>query len=187
MEAEQRREFEFSGNLLMLRPPRNAATGNQARLTWERMPDIADATPAYHRFVGFWTLISQERRALSGEVLASNPGQTGVIIYTAAGYMAVHMMQPNRKRYAAAQATPDEALAALRTYTSYFGPFSVHDKYVVHHRIGMINPGQIGTDAQRFYEFRGNRLLLRTPVSTVDGRQEQGLITWERLGDRAKK
>jgi hypothetical protein len=50
--------------------------------------------------------------------------------------MAVHMMQPNRKPYAAAQPTPAEAEEALRTYTSYFGPFTVHDgaqpPYVVH-------------------------------------------------------
>ncbi len=187
MEQDQRRWFEFSENRLMLKPPRNQTTGNQARLTWERMPDLAKSTPVYRRFVGFWKLVSNERRTVKGEVLSSNPGQTGFIIYTAAGQMAVHMMQPGRKKYAAAQPTPEEALEALRTYTSYFGPFTVHDHerpaYVVHHRIGLLNPSQIGTDAQRFFEFSGRRLLLKPPVAVADGQQQQGLITWERLGN----
>jgi hypothetical protein len=183
--AEQPRWFEFSENRLMLKPPRNKTTGNQARLTWEKMPDLARGDPAYKKFIGFWKLVSNERRTLGGERIGSNPGQTGFIIYTAAGHMAVHMMQPGRKPYAAAQPTPEEALEALRTYTSYFGPYTVHDSerppYVVHHRIGLLNPSQIGTDAQRFFEFSGRRLLLKPPVSTVEGRQVQGVITWERL------
>jgi hypothetical protein len=184
MAADQRRHFEFSGNRLMLRPPRNPTTGIQARLTWERVPDLATLTPTHRRFIGFWKLISNERRRLNGEVISSNPGQTGFIIYTASGHMAVHLAQPGRKPYAAAAPTPAEALEAMRTYTSYFGPYTIHEKerYVVHHRIGITNPSQIGTDAQRFYEFSGRRLILRPPQGTADGLPVQGVITWERLG-----
>jgi hypothetical protein len=184
MAAEQRRYFEFSGNRLMLKPPRNETTGVQARITWERVPDLPTLTPTHRQFIGFWKLVSNERRRLNGEVISSNPGQTGFIIYTASGHMAVHLTQPGRKPYASNAPTPAEALEAMRTYTSYFGPYTIHDKerYVVHHRIGITNPSQVGTDAQRFYEFSGRRLTLRPPQGTADGLPVQGVITWERLG-----
>jgi len=39
---------------------------------------------------------------------------------------------------------PEATLAALQTYGSYFGPFSVHEDegYLVHHRIGNLSPAR---------------------------------------------
>jgi hypothetical protein len=129
--------------------------------------------------------VSNERRNQRGEVVASNPGQTGYIIYTPAGFMMVHMMQPNRKKYAGPQPTAPEARAALTTYTNYFGPFYVHqdDGYLVHDQLGSANVGRNGPGPlQRFYEFTGNRLLLHPPLTdTPDGQTVQGTITWERV------
>ena len=182
--VDQKRFFTIAGNRLTLRPP-PGANGNQNSLTWERVPDLQNLTPAHKRFIGFWKLISNERRNAKGELVSSNPGQTGFIIYTASGHMMVHMMQPGRKPYAAQQPTPEETMATLGSYTSYFGPYTIHEKeqppYVVHHRIGIVNPGQVGTDAQRFYEISGRRLMLKPPPAEVDGQKVQGTITWERV------
>jgi hypothetical protein len=186
MAPDQKRFFELSGNKLTLKPP-PGPTGAQARLTWERIPDLPNLTAEQKRFIGFWKLVSNERRNAKGDLVASNPGQTGYIIYTAAGQMMVEMMQPGRKKYAGAQPTPEEARETIRTYTNYFGPFYVHesDHYVVHDQIGTLNMGRNGpSPQQRFYEFSGRRLLLRPPVATVDGQDVQGTITWERV-DRA--
>ena len=95
----------MSGNRLTLKPPAGP-NGNQQRLTWERIPDLPNPTAEQKKFVGFWKLISNERRSDKGELLSSNPGQHGYIIYTAAGFMTVHMVQPDRKPYAATQPTP---------------------------------------------------------------------------------
>jgi hypothetical protein len=182
--VDQKRFFSFSGNRLTLKPP-PSPSGNQSSLTWERVPDLANPTPAHKRFIGFWKLVSNERRNAKGELVSSNPGQTGYIIYTASGHMMVHMMQPNRKRYAGQEPTADESMATLSSYTSYFGPYTIHAQeqrpYVVHHRIGHVNPTQIGSDAQRFYEISGRRLMLKPPPTEVDGQLMQGTITWERL------
>jgi hypothetical protein len=180
--TDQKRVFEFSGDRLTLKPP-VGANGIQARLTWERVPDLPDLTPMHRRFIGFWRLVSNERRNGKGELVSSNPGQTGFIVYTSTGHMMAHLMRADRKPYAAAQPTGEEAIAALRTYASYFGPYTIHeqDRYVVHHRIGIINPGQIGSDAKRHFEFSDGRLTLRPPPTTLDGQEVQGTITWERL------
>jgi hypothetical protein len=191
MAPEQKRFFEFSGNRLTLKPPATA-NGNQSRLTWERMPDVPSLTTEQRRFLGFWKLVSNERRNENGEVVVSNPGQKGYIIYTPAGFMMVHMVQPNRNPYAGAQPTPEEARQTIRTYTNYFGPFYVHetDGYVVHDQVGTLNVGRNGpSPQQRFYQFSGNRLVLKPPPTyTPDGHTIQGTITWERVeGDHGTR
>lgn len=184
MAAAQKRFFEMSGNRLTLKPP-PAANGNQARLTWERIPDLPTLSAEHQKFVGFWKLVSNERKDDTGKIVASNPGQTGYIIYTRAGFMMVHMVQPNRTAYAAAQPTTGEAVQALRAYTNYFGPFYIHesDGYVVHDQVGTANMGRIGpAPQQRFYQFAGKRLLLRPPPAFSEGGPTvQGTITWEKV------
>lgn len=185
MATDQKRFFELSGSRLTLKPP-PGATGNQARITWERIPDVPNLTPEHRKFVGFWKLVSNERRNSKGELVSSNQGQTGYIIYTAAGVMMVEMLQPNRPKFAAAQPTAEEALQNMRMYTNYFGPFYIHeaDKYVVHDQIATLNPGRNGpSPQQRFYTFAGNRLILKPPLTpnALDGQIYQGTITWERV------
>jgi hypothetical protein len=188
MAPDQKRFFELSGNRLTLIPPRGA-DGVQSRITWERVPDLPKLTPTHRRLIGFYKVVSNEQRNAKGEVVSSTPYQAGFIIYTASGHMAVHLMRPDRQKYAGAQPTPEGALNAISTYGSYFGPYSVHEaeRYLVHHRIGNLNPGQVGTDAQRFYEFSGRRLILRPPPTTVGGQKVQGVITWERVSADAAR
>ena len=183
MAPDQKRFFEFAGDKLTLQPP-PAANGNKTRLTWQRLPD-ANLNAEQRKFVGFWKLVSNERKDETGKVLGSNPGQTGYIIYTPAAFMMVQMMQPNRKPYAGADPTPDEALQTIRTYTNYLGPFYVHqsDGYVIHDQVATLNMGRIGpSPQQRWYQFVGNRLLLQPPPTfTPDGHTTTGTITWEKV------
>ena len=182
--TNQVRGFTISGNRLALRPPASA-NGNQSSLTWERVPDVPNLTSTHRKLIGFWKLISNERRNSKGELLTSNPGQTGFIVYTASGQVMVHMMQPYRRRNVGPAPTLDETMAAYRSYNSYFGPYTVNEpeKYVVHHLAGAVNPGLVGTDFRRFVEFSGKRLTLKTPVTTSSNGEVQSTITWERLSD----
>ena len=99
--------------------------------------------------------------------------------------MAVHSMQPGRKRFAGAQPTPDEARAALGSYGSaYFGPFTIYDaeQLEVTQQIGVLDPGRVGMEARRNYEFVGtDRLILKPPPETLNGQEVQSYITWERV------
>ena len=182
--TNQVRGFTMSGNRLTLRPPASA-NGNQSSLTWERVTDLPDLTSTHRKLIGFWKLISNERRNAKGELLSSSPGQTGFLVYTASGHVMVHMMQPYRRRTVGAAPTPDETMAAYRSYNSYFGPYTVNEAehYVVHHLAGAVNPGFVGTDFQRFIEFSGKRLILKPPVTKNSNGEVQSTITWERLSD----
>jgi hypothetical protein len=99
------------------------------------------------------------------------------MIYDNLGNMAVQVMpMRERQKFAAAQPTPDEAKTAITGYLAYFGTYTVDGPAhtITHHRRGSLNPGQVGEDAVRQYEFaEGNRLVL-SPVGT----REQ--IIWER-------
>jgi hypothetical protein len=182
--TNQVRGFTISGNRLTLRPPASE-NGNQRSLTWERVPDLPNLTPTHRKLIGFWKLISMERRNAKGELSSLSPGMTGFIVYTASGHVMVHMMQPYRRRTVGETPTPEETMATYRSYTSYFGPYTVNesDNYVVHHLAGAINSGNVGTDFQRFLEFSGRRLILKPPVTKTGDGAVQTMITWERLSD----
>ena len=77
-------------------------------------------------------------------------------------------------------------MATYRSYTSYFGPYTVNESegYVVHHLAAAINSGAVGTDFQRFVGFSGKRLTLKPPVTKdSSGESVQTTITWEQLSD----
>ena len=123
----------------------------------------APASDEAKRFIGTWRLVSDS--------------STGLMYYDGLGNMAAQVM-PNRARpkYAGAQPTPDEAKEALTGYLAYFGSYSVDERAhtIAHHRKANINPGQIGDDAVRRYEFApGDRLIL-TPIDSGNR------IIWER-------
>ena len=183
--TNQERGFTIDGNRLTLRPP-NLANGDQRALTWERVPDLPSLTPTHRKLIGFWKLISLERRNAKGELSISNPGMTGFLVYTASGHVMVHMMDPYRRRNAGDAPTPEETMATYRTYTSYFGPYTVNESggYVVHHLTAAFNSGDEGTDFQRFIEFSGRRLTLKPPpTKDGSGNPVQTSLVWERLSD----
>ena len=115
------------------------------------------------RFIGSWRAVAD--------------GQVGIMIYDDLGNMAVQVMPTRpRQKYAGAQPTPDEAKDAMTGYLAYFGTYTVDESAhtITHHRKGSINPGQVGQDAVRHYEFApGDRLIL-IPVETGNR------IIWER-------
>ncbi len=125
-------------------------------------------TTAQGRFVGTWELVSIEQRQDGGEWGSYDgrlAGSVGVIMYDALGNMAVHIMVRDRPALGeggVVDATAEQLAPLLQGYGGYFGTYEVHESedYVVHHRRGHLLPGQVGTDAQRFYEFSGDELTL---------------------------
>jgi hypothetical protein len=116
------------------------------------------------RFIGTWRLISDT--------------STGLMYYDGLGNMAAQVMPARaRAKYAGTQPTPDEAKEAITGYLAYFGTYTVNERAhtIAHHRKGNINPGQIGDDAVRGYQFAAGDRVILTPVGS--GNQ----ITWERM------
>ena len=183
--ADNVRNYEFSEDTLTLQPPADA-DGGTVRLTWRKLPDLADLTDDHRRFVGFWQFDRLERRIEAGDAVPVGPTWVdGFIIYAASGHMAVHLVRPDREPFLEVRPTADEATAAIRTYISYFGPYTIHadDGYIVHHRSGCWYPSCMDTDAQRFYEFGDGTLTLQPPAREVDGQMVQDSLVWRRMGE----
>ena len=185
--SDYRRYFTIEGDTLRLQPPASE-DGSRSYIYWQRLPDLPESelTDTHGRLFGVYRVESVTRQTTDGEPVDADQYETAYIMYAPSGHMSVHLMRPDRMPYAGDQPTADEALATVLSYGSYFGPFSVNEEeaYLVHHRVGNEDPGQSGTDAQRFFELTDTHLTLRPPVATDDeGREVQSTILWARISD----
>jgi hypothetical protein len=116
------------------------------------------------RFIGTWRLVSDT--------------SMGLMYYDGLGNMAAQVMPSRvRAKYAGTQPTPDEAKEAITGYLAYFGTYTVNEgaHTITHHRKANINPGQVGDDAVRGYEFAPDDRLILTPAGS------RNQVTWERM------
>ncbi len=185
--ADYQRYYTFTENSLTLQPPARE-DGSRLLIVWDRLPALPESelTDAYRRLFGFYRIESISRETGDGESISYDEYDTAYIIYAPSGHMAVHLMRPGHAPYVDERPTAEEALRVTRTYTSYFGPFSVDEdgRYLVHHRIGHTDPAQTGTDVQRFYEITDTHLMLSRPIGNDDhGRELRATIAWARLSE----
>ena len=189
------RYYEFTGDRLILMPvPANNGTREQAtnRLVWERMPN-APLSGEEKKFLGFHKLLYTDtyrmkdgKEIFHGDKVYTR-AETSYIIYTPTGHMMVHLMDnKGRTEYAGAQATPQEALAAYRTYGGYFGRFTTYENhnpaFVLHNQQGTLRPGGENDATKRFYQFKGDVLRLGTPPTVnAAGETTGGHLYWEKL------
>ena len=139
------------------------------------------------RFVGTWSLVSIEARGDDGTVtqpFGFDP--VGLLIYDAAGHMAVQLAPRIRAPYAIPdmmQGSPTEDHAAITTYSAYFGTYDVHaDGTVVHHTVANLFPNTSGRDQVRHWRFDGDRLTLTADTFRLGGVLYTLALVWQRVG-----
>ena len=142
------------------------------------------------KFAGTYALVTIEQKDASGKwTQTPDFNSNGYIIYAPTGQMAVHI-QPKIRLKVSTPPTGEEAKAAITGYTAYFGAYTVDEKekFVVHHRVGQINPGG-EVDAKRFYDFTmtptSRERLTLTPAPAGGGGKDQATnrLVWERQQD----
>lgn len=187
---EAKRFYDLEGDRLILTVP--TANGDKQQATthviWQRLPD-AQLSAEAQKFVGFRQLTHIDRYTeRNGSMVTHgdrNENAAGsYVIYTPTGHMMVHLMQKDRSTSAGATPTPEEALAAYRSYTNYFGPFSVYENadppYVVHEQIGQLNP-RAPSDQLRLYLIDGDVLRLGPRPQVRNGESRGTHLYWEEL------
>ena len=136
-------------------------------------------------FLGAWRLLSFEARTSRGEV--SHPlgkDAVGVLLYGQDGYMAGSLMRADRANFKSADmwaASPEEKLAAFDSYSSYCGTYEAKREKIIHHVKLSLFPNWGGRDQERYFEFAGDRLTLRTPPATVGGVERTATLIWQRV------
>ena len=140
------------------------------------------------QFAGAWRLISIEGTSPVTPRVYDRP--TGMIMYDPSGRMAVQIAsQAHRKPFAKGirSGTPEEKAAAFDTYIAYYGTYTVDAKAgtVTHHLEDRLAPGGRGVNNVRYFEFRGDRVVLM-PVEDGKGgviarKDATYKLTWERI------
>ncbi len=108
-----------------------------------------------------------------------------MLIYDEHGYMSVHIMRPDRPIFTFGDirnGAQDEVKTAFDGYLASFGryDFNVIDGTVTHHIQGSHFPNWVGQDQKRFFEFSGNRLIIKTQPIPTAGTVVTGILIWER-------
>jgi Lipocalin-like domain len=138
------------------------------------------------QFIGVWKLTSFEFRLADGIVIhPMGSGVVGVLMYESSGYMALHLMEPDRPKFESGdwlRGTPEEIKAAFEGCMAYYGTFEVDEpkSMIIHHVHGSTFPNWVGVDREQFYECSRDRLTLTTLPMTLAGEQAVGVLIFQR-------
>jgi hypothetical protein len=138
--------------------------------------------------VGTYRLISaKEVVVATGEVKPFGTNSMGYITYGADGRMMTLLGDKDRPTLTFTDKVKDEGIKArlYDTMGGYGGTYTFDGAKVVHHIDIATRPAVIGTDAVRYVEFRGNRLIYTTKPGPSP--RSGAIVTfedvWERVPD----
>lgn len=146
---------------------------------------------AHNPFVGAWRLVAAEMKNAGGakdQMFGPNP--TGYLMYSEDGHMAVLIMHEGRKNFGSQDlsgGTVEEKAEAAATFLAYSGTYEVRAasevtaNSVIHHIEASLFPNWTGSHQERFFEFSGDRLILRTPPMLMLGSEVTGQLIWQRF------
>jgi hypothetical protein len=146
----------------------------------------ADA-PAAERIVGTWKLVSYVGEDVASgtrtDVMGAHP--SGYIEYGRDRRMIVIITGTDRRKPAAAVATPAEAQALLTSLLAYAGTYTLDATAhtVTHHIEVSWDETRTGESHVRTYRFEGDRLTLTTQPSRdpATGKPSVRTVVWERV------
>lgn len=136
--------------------------------------------------VGVWTFGSYETKGIDGDDVAYPLGEhaTGMIMYTADGYMSVQISAADRPEYADGSlhgGTEPERAAAAAGYLAYAGTCSVDGDVITHRPVASLFPNWEGSDVPRRAVIEDGTLSLDLlePIQQ-EGQARTGTLRWHR-------
>jgi hypothetical protein len=145
------------------------------------------APSVQQQFLGTWKLLSYVGEEIPSGARSDvmGPRPSGYISYGRDGRMMVIIAGTDRRKPAAAVATPAEALALLTSLLAYAGTYTIdeHARTVTHHIDVSWDETRTGQSHVRTYRLEGDRLTLLTQPSRdpATGKQTVRTVTWERV------
>jgi Lipocalin-like domain len=139
-----------------------------------------------NKLPGTWRLVSASSTDASGTQLQSPYGANpaGFLTYTQDGRVTALISYSERKPLsvgAKGTALLEEQAAAFKTFLAYGGRYRLSGDKVIHSiEISSIQ-NYVGKELVRSVKFQGNRILLLTPPTMVNGKIQIIELVWERL------
>ncbi|MSP48495.1 MAG: lipocalin-like domain-containing protein [Alphaproteobacteria bacterium] len=130
-------------------------------------------TAVGQQLIGTWRLVSWLRIESDGKRTEPlGPGSTGLITYTADGFMFAALMAPGRKPFAGTDpfgGAAEECHRAMSTGLSYCGRWRLDGDTLVHAVEMSMFPNWVGIEMVRTCRFEGDRAVVRTPPVDNNG------------------
>jgi len=135
------------------------------------------------RLAGTWKLISASSKTPNGEQIdtpyGSNP--TGLLTYTEEGRVASVISYGGRKPLPLTGGTTEQQAEAFKTCLAYAGVYTLDGDKIVHHVEVSSIQNYVGRELARQIKFEDDRIILVTPPTSVNGKIQSVVLTWERL------
>jgi hypothetical protein len=135
--------------------------------------------------VGTWHLVEFVVRDMEGTTTYPFGREvTGILTYTADGFMAVQFGRAIRDPLVGSDwwaATAEAIGEVARDYFAYSGTYTYHAGEVVHQIMVSLMPNWVGGTQVRQVQLEGDQLILATPPTPVGGRQQVATLVWHRV------
>lgn len=138
------------------------------------------------KLVGTWKLVSASSTATSGEQSEPPYGinPVGFLTYTEDGRVTALISYGGRKPLSIGAKPPlllEEQAEAFKTFLAYAGRYSLSGDKVIHSiEISSIQ-NYVNKELVRSVKFQGDRIVLVTPPTMVNGKIQTMELVWERL------
>jgi hypothetical protein len=135
------------------------------------------------KLVGTWRLVSASSTTSTGERSETPYGlnPVGFLTYSQDGRVTALISYGGRKSLPVGGGSLEEQAEAFNTFFAYAGRYRFSDDKVTHHiEISSIQ-NYVDKDLVRSVKFQGDRIILVTPPTRVNGRIQTVEIVWQRL------
>ena len=135
-----------------------------------------------NRLAGTWKLVSACGRTLDGQSETPyGPNPAGLLTYTGDGRVASVISYSGRKSLPVTGGTLEQQAEAFRTCLAYAGSYTLAEDKVTHHVEVSSIENYVNRDLVRDLKVEGDRMVLITPPTSVNGKIQSVELTWQRL------
>ena len=136
-----------------------------------------------NKLVGTWKLVSASSTTSKGEPIETPYGldPVGFLTYTADGRVTALISYGGRKTLSGTGGTLEEQAEAFKTFLAYAGRYKLGGDKVTHTiEISSIQ-NYVDRDLVRCVQFQGDRIILTTPPTLVNGKVQTVELIWQRV------
>lgn len=139
------------------------------------------------KLIGTWKLVSASSTGSAGDRDATPYGATpsGILTYTADGRVSALISYAGRKPLLPGASAQDKA-QAFDTFIAYAGRYTFQGERVVHHVEVSSIQNYASRDLVRSIRFEGDRIVLITPPTPVNGKVQTVELVWQRLSAQGR-
>jgi lipocalin-like protein len=133
--------------------------------------------------VGTWKLVSALSTTSAGEPseVPYGPSPVGFLTYTGDGRVTALISYGGRKPLPFGGGTQEEQAVAFKTFLAYAGRYSVSGEKVTHYIEVSSIQNYVNKELVRNLKFQGDRIILTTPPTMVNGKIQTVELIWQRL------